>query len=619
MRFILHEIRLWFKAEGIEPKSYEFLPDKINVITGNSSTGKTSFWSIIDYCLLSPKVKIANNIIDKVLWFGIRFTINDKEISIVRKTPINGAVSSEVFFDYGSLPDNPAGNTLIAELMTLLDNEFGITDALRFPYGKEMGETSFNLSYRHFLLFNSVTESVISTPETYFDTIFYGKDNFDKALSHIFELVIGVNNMESLKAMERIKEIDTELKRIRAQERGNQNDIKNKEKEVFRLIDKCKKYKLIEYYEPIINVNEALTIIETVISNIRKTAENGKLFIEIDELYKKIDELQIQLNSINQYKKEYDIYKKNLSKCADSLQPIEFLNNYLSDQLIESYRTKAFIESLELSLKNIKSNLSRKIVEPIKIAGDVTELQKQIKEINSKISPLIELKNNYKTEGEKFIIVGEIKFALEQLFRRNSQKPIDIVKLNSLNEERTRLEKVPTDNSQIRYLMKNQLDESIQRNYNLLTSLPEYKNHLTSFNENEMILNLFPRGQMFPLDNVGSKSNYMFMHLCVYLGLHEHMINIQQEHVPQFLFIDQPSIPYYSGDNNDDDKKLTDAFCLLNSFINYIKIHKKNHFQIFMVEHAPKGYWIDNNLTNFHTVDEFTDGKGLIPTEIYNL
>ena len=89
--------------------------------------------------------------------------------------------------------------------------------------------------------------------------------------------------------------------------------------------------------------------------------------------------------------------------------------------------------------------------------------------------------------------------------------------------------------------------------------------------------------------------------------------------VPQFLFIDQPSIPYYSGDNNDDDKKLTDAFCLLNSFIDYIKLHKKNHFQIFMVEHAPKGYWIDNNLTNFHTVDEFTDGKGLIPTEIYNL
>jgi hypothetical protein len=138
-----------------------------------------------------------------------------------------------------------------------------------------------------------------------------------------------------------------------------------------------------------------------------------------------------------------------------------------------------------------------------------------------------------------------------------------------------------------------------------------------------MILKLYPPIDQFqfPLDNVGSKSNYMFMHLCVYLGLHEHIINIEQVHVPQFLFIDQPSIPYYTGDNkkgNDDKTKLIDAFTLLNSFIDYLTTQKNTHFQIFMVEHAPKEYWIDNNLSHFHTVDEFIDGKGLIPKEIYN-
>ena len=173
---------------------------------------------------------------------------------------------------------------------------------------------------------------------------------------------------------------------------------------------------------------------------------------------------------------------------------------------------------------------------------------------------------------------------------------------------------------QIKYLLKNQLDSSIQRNYNQLKSLPEYKNHFTRFDEDEMILNLYPEGQIFPEGMVGSKSNYMFMHLCSYLGLHEHFINVEQVHVPQFLFIDQPSIPYYSGneEGNDDKTKLVDAFTLLNSFIDYITIEKENHFQIFMVEHAPKEYWEDNNLTNFHTVDEFNNGKGLIPKDIYN-
>jgi len=114
----------------------------------------------------------------------------------------------------------------------------------------------------------------------------------------------------------------------------------------------------------------------------------------------------------------------------------------------------------------------------------------------------------------------------------------------------------------------------------------------------------------------------MFMHLCFYLGLHEHMIEENPEHVPQFLFIDQPSIPYFTGSDenkgNDDDEKLIDAFSLLNSFIEYIVFENKNQFQIFMVEHAAKEYWEDNNLSHFHLVDEFINGKGLIPNDIYN-
>ena len=39
---------------------------------------------------------------------------------------------------------------------------------------------------------------------------------------------------------------------------------------------------------------------------------------------------------------------------------------------------------------------------------------------------------------------------------------------------------------------------------------------------------------------------------------------------------------------------------------------------IFLVEHAPREYWTENNLLNFHTVDEFIHGKGLIPSDIYN-
>lgn len=624
MKFVLHEIKLWFKDAEAEPKSYQFLPDKVNVITGDATTGKTSFWSIIDYCLLSGKVTVASTINDKVLWFGIRFSINDKEMSIARKTPTKGAVSSEICFNLGSFPNKPESNKEIAEVKSILDSEFGITDTLRFPYGKELGKVPFNLSYRHFLIFNSLTENVIGAQETYFDTTFYGKEEYDKALNHIFNLVIGVNDMEKIKATERLKEVEEEIKKIQNQERTTQRKTKNFESNIQVLFDKCKKYNFIEYSEPFEAVETAIPIIQNVITNTQKAAQNSKLFAEIDELNKRKNEIQSQINAIGQYQKEYDAYKRNLNKSADSLQPIEFLNQKLSDQLVDSYETKAFVESLESSLKSIKENLSKKIVEPIKVTGDVKELRKQLQEIEKQIGQLNEIKKNYQAEGEKFIVLGGIKQELEQLLKTEFGKPIDNIKLNTLNEEKERLSKVPAEMEQIKFTMKTLLNESIQRNYFQLKSLPAYKNYKTSFDDSQMVLKLYPPSDQFqfPLDNVGSKSNYMFMHLCVYLGLHEHIITVNPEHVPQFLFIDQPSIPYYAGSNemqgNDDKSKLIDAFTLLNSFIDFIVNEKKNHFQIFMVEHASKDYWLDNNLSHFHTVDEFINGNKLIPIEVYD-
>lgn len=213
MKFIMHEIKLWFKEKNSTPKSYELKPNKVNVITGDATTGKTSFWSIIDYCLIANKTNIANSINEKVLWYGIRFTINDKEISIARKATQKDIVSSDVYFGYGELPNTPQTNIEIAKIKSILDKEFGITGNLIFPYGKKLVEAPFSLSFRHFLLFNSLTEDIIGTSKTYFDTTFYGKEEYDNVLTHIFDLVIGVNNMESSKDEERIKQINEEIKK----------------------------------------------------------------------------------------------------------------------------------------------------------------------------------------------------------------------------------------------------------------------------------------------------------------------------------------------------------------------------------------------------------------------
>lgn len=623
MKFILHEIKLWFKGDNNISKSYELLPNKVNVVTGDATTGKTSFWSIIDYCLMANKTNIANSINEKVAWYGIRFTINENEISIARKATQKETVSSEVYFGYGMLPTSPQANTEIAQVKSKLDEEFGITDELRFPYGKDLGKVPFNLSYRHFLLFNSLTENIIGTSNTYFDTPFYGKEEYDKALTHIFDLVIGVNDMENSKAKDRIKQIDNEIKKIHSRENRKNLAEKAFAKGIYALIEKLKEHKLIEYSSEINSLDDAILTIKEVIANSKKTANNSTLFEEIDRLNKRRLEINMQLLAVDRYKKEYESYKRNLEKSADSLKPIEYLNKNLSDQLIESYETKTFIDNLECSLKSIQRELAKQRLEPLRTTIDVKSLQKELSDVECRINKLKSIQQVYRTEGEKYIIVGEVKNAYESLHKKDDFKPIDGVLLNQLNDEKANLERNLKNIDEVKYLMKTLLNKCIQRNYNRLESLPAYKNSQTQFNDTDMILQLVPDGQLFPLENVGSKSNYMFMHLCFYLGLHEHMINVGQVHVPQFLFIDQPSIPYYTGSSNektgnDDKKKLLDAFSLIDSFISHVINEGDATFQIFMVEHAPKEYWHENNLLNFHTVDEFINGDGLIPSDIYN-
>jgi len=621
MNFILHEVKLWFKDKDTEPQSYEFLANKINVVTGDATTGKTSFWSIIDYCLMSGRINIANTINEKVSWFGIRFTINQKEISIARKSPQIDAVSSDVYFDYGNFPAVLLENWTIAEIKAKLDGEFGITDKLRFPYGKDMGKSTFNLSYRYFLLFNSLTEDIIGTSKTYFDTTLYGKEEYDNALTHIFDMVIGINDMENIKAQERIKQIDKELKQIQSSEIQKQKAAERYERDIFSLLNRLKEKGLLDYSLQMNSVEAAITLINEVILNTRKQANNYQLFAEIDSLNTRRTNIKSQLYSIDKYRREYESYKSGLTKSADSLKPISYLNRNLSDQLLDSFETKKFIDSLENSLKTIQDKLSKKIIEPLKVTGNAKELQDELKLIETKIDELNKIQKNFQLEGEKFMFIGEIKNSYEQILKRDKIKSFDIVRFNELNIEKDTLMNDIKGIDQVRFSMKTSLNQCIQRNYNQLSPLTKYKNSRTFFNDTEMILQLQPEGQLFPLETIGSKSNYMLMHLCFYLGLHEHMINVGQEHVPQFLFIDQPSIPYYAGNEgkgNDDKSKLIDAFSLLNSFIEFLNIEKNESFQIFMVEHAPKEYWIENNLKNFHTVAEFINGKGLLPTNIYN-
>ena len=170
------------------------------------------------------------------------------------------------------------------------------------------------------------------------------------------------------------------------------------------------------------------------------------------------------------------------------------------------------------------------------------------------------------------------------------------------------------------------LDNAINKYYGSQHGISDsYNSCLPHFNIEERMLMLKGGDSKFYKRNVGSKSNYMFMHLCFFLGLHDYFLQHENAFVPNFLFIDQPSIPYYADMDklredirNDDEDKLKAAFYLINTFMEGNIGYRRCNFQIILIEHADDKYW--KKYPYFKTKYRFTKDKdsGLIPDYLHH-
>ena len=111
MNFYISRLIIWFEPED-KPQELIFLPNKVNVITGNSSTGKSNIIAIINYCLLSEKSNIVEPVINQFSkWYGLEFKANGIAYSIARKRPDLETITSDIyiqegFFDEGFYPSS---------------------------------------------------------------------------------------------------------------------------------------------------------------------------------------------------------------------------------------------------------------------------------------------------------------------------------------------------------------------------------------------------------------------------------------------------------------------------------------------------------------------------------
>jgi hypothetical protein len=614
MKFHVNQIRLWLKNGQI--RELNFLPNKVNVITGKSGTGKSSVITIIDYCLVGSESRPVEEVINEnVDWYGLKFKINGKDFFIARGRVIEEVSSNQIYFSStGVIPDVPKPTIEIPELRSILEQEFSVDNNLIIPYGGKSIRAGSKISFRYFMLFNTQSSNIILNPNVFFDYDLYDSQKYREALDRIFDLAIGVDSIDNVLIKEKMGNVEKEILKLEKKKKLNAKESDDFDKKIIQLVYQAQEYDLIE--KKLFTAEEALLKLNALIFDFKEDKISTDVS-EIENLYRERRIVGRKIRNLRSFDEEYIRYKENLKADKDSLKPIEYIKENFSE-IITIPEIKSFVEGLNIELSNIQAGIDKKKPFSTDIKKEIAELVSKYQQLTRQINEFPIQTKDFEGNVTKFIFIGELRAKLSFYSKEWENDDYDEQIVNFENEYASLEEKL-TSNADKRSILLQDLHDRVQAYIANCDSFGIYKSYKAYINYQKKILQVREPNAKNPA-NIGSSSNHMFLHLFLFLGLHEHFIREKVPFIPQFLIFDQLSQPYYeeakkNGFENieDDDKaKLTEAFKMLNDFIDLIKNELKDEFQFILLEHASREYWEDAGLEHFHLVEEFRNGNALI-------
>lgn len=611
MKFYFKKLKIWCK-NGTS-REIDFLPNKVNVITGGSSTGKSSILQIIDYCFFATSHKISEDIINEnVEWYGINFFINGRVYTIARKSPDLKKVSDKYYFSsIGEMPETLFITDYNADqIKKTMENEFSINSNVIIKGGSNELKKDSKISIRYFMLFNTISYSIIDNEDVFFDK--QHKERYRIALERIFDLSLGIENIENILKREQENKLKLKLEQIQRKEKIALLKKEDFHEEKINIIKNAKEYGLIEDD----NIDTAIIALKEIIKS-KITSIKERNTNRAEEILKEIYLLKKKIDNIRSFTEEYNLYKKSLNNTADSLKPISYLMEY-SHEIVKTSIYNQILTSLETDFTNIKIAIRSKTPISRDIDGLVKEYKEKIVSLEEELRDLPEEIKSFDDDIDKYIFIGEAKAKFELFESKSKSLPNKYIK--DIEEIETKLLNLDVlDISEQRKLTITFLEEKAQEYLSVIKkALTNYSEHKVVFNYKEKKLEL-RRPNTDHTINTGSSSVDMFLHLLMFLGFHKVVLSKKVPYIAPFLIMDQPSKPYYGEENKDnyqrieetDKFKINNVFKLLNSFIE--GLNKENDFQIILFEHVPKETW--KEYPNVHLVEEFRNGNALLRKE----
>lgn len=615
---------------------------KVNIITGESKSGKSALIEIINYCLVSSGCDIPEGIIrDTVSFFSIIVTFTDGESTfIARENPnVKGVQASstvslirnvgEVIPDFETINSNINIDTL----KEFLTRKIGISENLHIP--DSLTREPLKANFKHSRFYCYQPQYLVADPYQ----LFYNqnKEFVPQSIKDTLPYFLGAINEDSLLVESEITQLKKLLNRLNREKRESEKIKSEGISQAFSLIEEAKEIGILENGVTPINQNDAFKYLE-IISNweyqpLKVKAENSA----IKELIDRRNDLKIELGKISDNKKAATDYLKNsFGYSTEAKQQeirLESVKIYSEDISIDASVCPLCdselkdpiptIQNINESLKSIKNDLKFTKAESPRIQSYIDSIDSQyhkieteLKKIEKSISALYIENEKARTIRDLNIrrgkIIGRVSLFLESVELVQETEDIDSkienIKLRILNLEKS----VDSDNEKEKLL-------SILNKINLQMSKwvddldVEYENDPIRFDINKLTMYIDTDIKPIALPQIGSGANWVAYHLLIIFALHQHFIQNNRP-VPRFIIIDQPTQVYYPPEKSDNLIEVSsDEIAVSKMFDFMFKVVStlSPNLQVIITDHA----FLKNERFEKSVTETWRGGLKLIPND----
>lgn len=657
MKFHIDSVILWPRNQNNGIQEIPFEKSKINIIHGLSRTGKSSILHVIDYALGSSKCQIPIGVIrDKVMWFGLKVTLRGETWLIARKGPKDGTPSNDYYFEpfTGMLPEIVPTKTTRAIFKDKFNNLTRVSD-LPHSDAEKPSPLDGRTSFRDLAAFNFLPQHIVANPNTLFskaDTWTH-REKLIRAMPYALGIVDAQYVMNERRRDEASKELESLKKELTVVEKSKAHW----KTEVDRTLDKCIEIGLLDADIPDILDSKILKLrsvvqaykdrrLEQTLVEPKRLHINERFDAAVakeTEQQRVVDDLGEEISGYSSLAENGQRFVKAVNQERAHVVGLSWLK-----QSFEPEGQCVACGSTSGSLGLVISNLEKKVNQITRVAdileqnpafdNKISTLKRKLAAEEKKLHGIRAEKNAILAEDEKlrnavgeiYYLAGTISEVLKKIGQTSADEAITermkavTAKIQDLDRLMSR-----TNRQDREQLVDQKVGELIEHYADTFGNLEGATNSVLKLDRKELTIRFDKDFKQFDyLWEVGSGANWMGYHIAAFLGIHEYLLEEENQHLPplSYLVIDQPSQVYFPSSDQGANALDSDIATLrehrTEDLIATRRIFEvlgeaikrtKANLQIIVLEHAGKDIW--SGIPHTHSAASWSKkGDGLIPS-----